>query len=182
MRGGLAGLALLALSAQVPAAQAPQVVTRQKVDLRVTPDSVGRILMRLPSLTPLEQLNGRFGPWIQVRTAQGRVGWLQMLEVNGAGYLAAPSAPESPQTRPSEPTLPTVTVTSGSQPQADAVSPPAPAVAVQRLQALQTYQADSEAARRFAFVASLELVKLPKVLYKAPSEGVVPPPLPTAPQ
>ena len=180
MRGGLAGLALLALSAQVQAAQAPQVVTRQKVDLRVTPDSVGRILMRLPSLTPLEQLNGRFGPWIQVRTAQGVIGWLQMLEVNGAGYLAAPPAPESPQARQSEPTLPTVTVTSGSRPQPDAVSHPA--VAERRLQALQTYRADSEAARRFAFVASLELVKLPKVLYAAPAEGVVPPPLPTASQ
>jgi SH3-like domain-containing protein len=88
---------VLGLSASFGVAQAQgadgspvTVVTRQAIELKSTPDSAARIVSRLPAQTRLEQLPGRFGPWIQVRTAQGAIGWLQTLDVNGARAMIAP--------------------------------------------------------------------------------------------
>lgn len=76
--------------------------TRNNVALHSSPDSAGRIVMMIPSQTALETLPGRFGPWLQVRTAQGVVGWLLSLDVNAqtrptaAGFTRLAPDPVSP--------------------------------------------------------------------------------------
>jgi hypothetical protein len=200
----LAGIGILL--AMIPAkrsyAQAvtvPPVVTRIETELKSAPDTVGRILQRLPAQTRLTQLPGRFGPWIQVRTAQGTVGWIQRLDVSGARHVEAPALTTAapPTTSPNALSLngtPLGTPVDPSAASRDRVgsrlsttllsSMPAaapepvvqqPGVVEQRLEQLLTYRADSEAARKFAFMASLELVKLPKALSAASLTGAVVP-------
>lgn len=177
--------------AQAVAAQ--QVVTRLETELKSAPDTVGRILQRLPTQTRLVQLPGHFGPWIQVRTGQGTVGWLQRLDVVGARFMEAPALTTSAPTTTNAGALSLNGTPVGEPADLSATSRapvgsrlsttllssmpttvPEPVVvrklslAEQRLEQLQTYRADSEAARKFAFMSSLELVKLPNALTVTP--------------
>ena len=97
-----ASAVLPSLAQSVPSLPSEQLVrTRNNVALRSSPDSAGRIVMMVPPQTALETLPGRFGPWLQVRTAQGVVGWLLSLDVNAqtrpiAGFIRPAPDPVSP--------------------------------------------------------------------------------------
>lgn len=191
------------MSTQLACAQSiaeQRVVTRIETELKSAPDTVSRILQRLPAQTQLTQMPGRFGPWIQVRTGQGKLGWLQRLDVSGARYAEAPTFAVAIPTLTGTEKIPLNNAPSGVLFDSPALSssqvgsrvsatlsselptipPELPVtqragIAEQRLEQLQTYRADSEAARKFAFMASLELVKLPKALTVPPfGRAVVP--------
>ena len=136
---------------------------RQPLGMRAAPDGVSRIVAKVPAQASLEQLAGRYGPWIQARTTQGVVGWVLILDVTGVRPPQAAATAGGPTG--------TGTGNAGSdKPVATAASATAesPTVAEQRLLQALTYRAESEAARRFAFRASLELVKLPPSLTTGP--------------
>lgn len=143
-------VAMAAVPCQAQTAGANRLQARQPLSLRATPDGVSRIVAKVPAQAHLEQLPGRFGPWVQARTAQGVVGWALILDVSGV------------QTTGPEPAAAGVAANSVKPVEASAATPAeAPSVAEQRLLLVQTYRSDSEAARRFAFRSALELVKLP---------------------
>ncbi len=184
----------------VSAQDTATVLTRQTVELKATPDSVGRIVARLPTRTSLQQVPGRFGPWIQVRTTQGVTGWVQAMEVSGARVLQMPSLPAeatatastvtpatpSPAVAETLPRKLSVTtpmaanavaaLPAAALPTSNASAPevagaassktPVLSIGAQRLLQAETFRADSESARKFAFQASLALNKLPQALYK----------------
>ncbi len=207
----LVSAALPSLAQSVQGLSSEQLVrTRNNVTLRSSPDSVGRIVMMLPPQTALEILPGRFGPWLQVRTAQGVVGWLQSLDVNAttrptASFIRPAPDPVSPApikgTVRSDRALDTMRavnaaenapskVTSAISPSpalasslsdkasegmaavvtitATATVPAAPPLpaddsvsrARRRLVEAETYRTTSEDARKFAFNAGLERVRL----------------------
>jgi beta-barrel assembly-enhancing protease len=156
------------------------VVTRQAIELKSTPDSAARIVSRLPAQTRLEQLPGRFGPWIQVRTTQGAakgvVGWLQTLDVSGARAMIAP--PVQPAALVQALALPSATVVAAGSavPAPPTLPTPSPAAVAEenarqlfdaRLAQVDTFRASSESARKFAFLSGLELATVPQVLWSA---------------
>ena len=193
-----ASAVLPSLAQSVQSLPSEQLVrTRNNVALRSSPDSAGRIVMMLPPQTALETLPGRFGPWLQVRTAQGVVGWLQSLDVNAqtrstAGFIrpapdpvspapikgtvrsdraldtlravnAAESAPSKvinaastyPDSAPASEGMAAVVTVTAPMPVDDGMG-----MARMRLQESETYRTSSENARKFAFNAGLERVKL----------------------
>ena len=193
-----ASAVLPSLAQSVQSLPSEQLVrTRNNVALRSSPDSAGRIVMMLPPQTALETLPGRFGPWLQVRTAQGVVGWLQSLDVNAqtrstAGFIRPAPDPVSPapikgtvrsdraldtlravnaaESAPSKvinaaSTYPDSVPASEGMAAVVTVTAPMPVddgmgMARMRLQESETYRTSSENARKFAFNAGLERVKL----------------------
>lgn len=81
-------MAMLAMTAAPLHAQTEPVVAKRATDLRDAPAETGRRLEALPASTPLTRLGPRQGPWVQVRTPQGRTGWLHMFDVGVAGGAA----------------------------------------------------------------------------------------------
>ncbi len=197
-----ASAVLPSLAQSVQSLPSEQLVrTRNNIALRSSPDSAGRIVMMLPPQTALETLPGRFGPWLQVRTAQGVVGWLQSLDVNAqtrptAGFIRPAPDPVSPapikgtvrsdraldtlravnaaESAPSKvvnatstypDSVPITDKTSEGMAAVVTVTAPVPvddgmSRARMRLQESETYRTSSENARKFAFNAGLERVKL----------------------
>jgi hypothetical protein len=74
--------ALFALAAMSHAEEA--VVTRRAVELRAGPGDGGGSLASLPEQSRVTRLDGRQGPWVQVRSAQGATGWVHMFDVGPA--------------------------------------------------------------------------------------------------
>src|SRR4051812_25143282 len=82
LRGMAALSVLFALSALSHAEEA--VMTRRAVELRASPGDTGSSLATLPEQARLTRLDGRQGPWVQVRSAQGATGWVHMFDVGPA--------------------------------------------------------------------------------------------------
>ena len=61
-----------------------ELVTRQATVLRAGPDSIDAALLSLPAQTRLMATTRRFGPWLQVQTANGVTGWVQQIDVRTA--------------------------------------------------------------------------------------------------
>ncbi len=78
-------LALLALACPAVLAQSETGVAKRATDLRDTPADSGRKIEALAAGTPLTHLGPRQGPWVQVRTRQGRAGWLHMFDIGAGG-------------------------------------------------------------------------------------------------
>jgi beta-barrel assembly-enhancing protease len=165
------------LTAPVPLQQA---TARNTVDLRVWPDSISPIVQRLAKGAALEVLGEHFGPWVEVRTSDGDVGWLQALDLAAASASssASPSSNTSSNTsfldffrskntmsaKPgvNEPLPSSATAAPAFTTSAQPNPEPAETLTLseQRLLQAQTYRAASEEARRFAFQAQLERVRL----------------------
>ena len=77
-------MAVLALAASPLRAQ-EAVIAKRATDLRATPADSGQKVEALAEGTPLTRLGPRQGPWVQVRTQQGKTGWLHMFTVGVAG-------------------------------------------------------------------------------------------------
>jgi hypothetical protein len=78
-------LALSLLLALGTAARAEeQVLTRRALELRATPGDTGPSVARLPDQSPVTRLEGRQGPWVQVRSAQGATGWVHLFDLGPA--------------------------------------------------------------------------------------------------
>ena len=77
--------AFLVLAALAGSAQAEEAaLTRRAVELRASPGDTGRSVASLPQQSPVTRLDGRQGPWIQVRSAQGATGWLHLFDLGPA--------------------------------------------------------------------------------------------------
>ena len=94
-RGTAALSLLLALGAAAHAEES--VLTRRALELRASPGDAGRSVASLPDQSPVTRLDGRQGPWVQVRSAQGATGWVHMFDLgpasasgsNGSGGFAS---------------------------------------------------------------------------------------------
>jgi hypothetical protein len=80
---GMAALSLLFALAAVSHAE-EAVMTRRAVELRASPGDSGGSLASLPEQSRVTRLDGRQGPWVQVRSAQGATGWVHMFDVGPA--------------------------------------------------------------------------------------------------
>jgi len=76
---------VLALACAPLHAQSDAAIAKRATDLRDAPADTGRTIEPLPARTPLTRLGPRQGPWVQVRTPQGRTGWLHMFDIGAAG-------------------------------------------------------------------------------------------------
>ncbi len=84
-RLGLVAVAFAALGAgQMAYAQNDVVTVKRAAELRDAPAEAARSLGPLAVQTPVTRLPARQGPWIQVRTAQGAIGWIHMFDVGTA--------------------------------------------------------------------------------------------------
>ncbi|MCG2591969.1 SH3 domain-containing protein [Ramlibacter sp. XY19] len=80
LRCGLAALLLLAAAARADEA----VLTRRALELRASPGDGGASVASLPQQSPVTRLDGRQGPWVQVRSAQGATGWVHLFDLGPA--------------------------------------------------------------------------------------------------
>lgn len=97
-----------AAPAQAAQTKARVSATGGNLRLRRTPSTSGRIIARLPALTPLTVLNrSADGVWLQVRLNDGRQGWVMSRyvdsEASGAVKPAQVSAQVSAQTQGEQP-------------------------------------------------------------------------------
>lgn len=78
----IAWVALVVFGIQQAAwAQADTVTVKRESQLRQAPAQDAPSVLALPVQTPLTRLPSRRGPWIEVRTAQGQVGWVHLFDV-----------------------------------------------------------------------------------------------------
>jgi len=77
----LAGLGLLHGAVH---AQTESVIVKQASELRAAPGE-GAAIEKLAAQTPLTRLGPRQGPWVQVRSAQNKTGWVHMFDIGTAG-------------------------------------------------------------------------------------------------
>jgi uncharacterized protein YgiM (DUF1202 family) len=83
--------AALALPAASAHAQTETLQTKQAISLRDQPSSTAAALATLPSGTSVTRTPQRSGPWMQVQTASGQVGWVHMFELT-ASSTSAPAS------------------------------------------------------------------------------------------
>lgn len=89
---GTAALVLL-LAAAMGAGAEESALTRRALDLRATPGEAGAAVAHLAAQAPVTRLDGRQGPWIQVRTAEGATGWIHLFDLGpAASGVAAPAS------------------------------------------------------------------------------------------
>ncbi len=81
------GLALVCSLAAAQSNSAESISVRRAAALREAPGESARIVATLPAQSALTRLPERQGPWVQVRTVQGDVGWVHMFDLgsNSAG-------------------------------------------------------------------------------------------------
>lgn len=91
----LAGCAALALALALPAAsaqaQTETLQTKQAISLRDQPSASAATLATLAGGTSVTRTPQRSGPWMQVQTASGQVGWVHMFELT-ASNASAPAS------------------------------------------------------------------------------------------
>ena len=85
-RGTAAQLLLLflLLAAGAAARAEEAVLTRRALELRASPGDAGPSVASLPDQSPVTRLDGRQGPWVQVRSAQGATGWVHLFDLGPA--------------------------------------------------------------------------------------------------
>lgn len=89
---GCAALAVaLALPASTAHAQAETLQTKQAISLRDQPSAGAATLATLAGGTSVTRTPQRSGPWMQVQTASGQVGWVHMFELT-ASNASAPAS------------------------------------------------------------------------------------------
>src|SRR6478735_3838870 len=84
-----AGLAALLLAGTVHAEEAA--LTRRALELRASPGDTGASVASLPPQAAVTRLDGRQGPWVQVRSAQGTTGWVHLFDLGPASASGAAS-------------------------------------------------------------------------------------------
>lgn len=83
--------AALALPALTTQAQTETLQTKQAISLRDQPSATATTLATLASGTSVTRTPQRSGPWMQVQTASGQVGWVHMFELT-ASNAGAPAS------------------------------------------------------------------------------------------
>ncbi|MBP8018796.1 MAG: SH3 domain-containing protein [Hylemonella sp.] len=73
---------MLPLGAQ---AQSEPMTTKRATELRESPTDTAKSVASLPAQTSLTRQAERSGPWMQVRTSTGAVGWVHMFDIGNAG-------------------------------------------------------------------------------------------------
>ena len=82
---------VLAVTAMCAAAQTETLQTKQAISLRDQPATTATTLASLPAGTSVTRLPQRNGPWMQVQTGTGQVGWVHMFELT-ASKASAPAS------------------------------------------------------------------------------------------
>jgi hypothetical protein len=82
---------VLSLPALTVQAQTETLQTKQAISLRDQPSSTAATLATLASGTSVTRTPQRSGPWMQVQTAAGQLGWVHMFELT-AGNASAPAS------------------------------------------------------------------------------------------
>lgn len=89
-------LTAAALSATLTQAQTPApadtIQTKRAAELRQSPDEKSTSVASLPAQTLLTKTTLRLGPWIQVKTADAKTGWVHMFDVAVAGNAPVPTS------------------------------------------------------------------------------------------
>jgi len=86
-------LSAFALSATLAIAQTDNTIqTKRSAELRQSPDDKSASVASLAAQTQLTKTTLRVGPWIQVKTADAKTGWIHMFDVSAAGGAQAPTS------------------------------------------------------------------------------------------
>lgn len=86
-------LTAAALSATLAQAQTDNTIqTKRAAELRQSPDDKSTSVASLPAQTVLTKTTLRVGPWIQVKTADAKTGWVHMFDVSATGNAQAPTS------------------------------------------------------------------------------------------
>ena len=89
-------LSATALSSTLASAQTPAptdtIQTKRAAELRQSPDDKSTGVASLPAQTTLTKTTLRVGPWIQVKTADAKTGWVHMFDVSATGNAPAPTS------------------------------------------------------------------------------------------
>lgn len=86
-------LSVVALSATLANAQTDNTIqTKRAAELRQSPDEKSATVASLPPQTQLTKTTLRVGPWIQVKTADAKTGWVHMFDVSATGGAQAPTS------------------------------------------------------------------------------------------
>lgn len=83
--------AMLTLPLASAQAQTETLQTKQAISLRDQPSASAGTLATLASGTSVTRTPQRSGPWMQVQTANGQIGWVHMFELT-AGTASAPAS------------------------------------------------------------------------------------------
>lgn len=83
--------AALALPATIAQAQSETLQAKQAISLRDQPSSSAATLTTLAAGTSVTRTPQRSGPWMQVQTASGQLGWVHMFELTSANASAPAS-------------------------------------------------------------------------------------------
>lgn len=84
-----AALALPVATAQAPSSETLQ--TKQTTSLRDQPSSSATTLVSLAAGASVTRTPQRSGPWMQVQTASGQIGWVHMFELTASSTNAPAS-------------------------------------------------------------------------------------------
>jgi len=79
---------LLTVTAFYAAAQPETLQTKQAIGLRDQPASSAGTLVTLPAGSSVTRLPQRSGPWMQVQTTTGQVGWVHLFELTASNASA----------------------------------------------------------------------------------------------
>ncbi|HSV46708.1 MAG TPA: SH3 domain-containing protein [Ramlibacter sp.] len=75
-------------------AQAESAMLKRNAELREVPGDASPSLGALPAASLVSRLGERQGPWVQVRSGAGTIGWVHMFDLGPAsGAGVAPAAP-----------------------------------------------------------------------------------------
>lgn len=86
-------LSVAALSAALVNAQTDNTIqTKRAAELRQAPDDKSTSVASLPAQALLTKTTLRVGPWIQVKTADAKTGWVHMFDVSATGNAPAPTS------------------------------------------------------------------------------------------
>ncbi len=86
-------LSVAALSATLANAQTDNTIqTKRAAELRQAPDEKSSSVASLPVQTTLTKTTLRVGPWIQVKTADAKTGWVHMFDVSATGNAPVPTS------------------------------------------------------------------------------------------
>lgn len=167
---GFAVVLCAALFPKLSFAQADALMTKRATELRDGPSDAAKSLIGLPAQTALTRQTERSGPWIQVRTSTGAIGWVHMFDLGSAnatssgggnvasGFLRGVTGLFNRGGTQQNTTVATSTVgIRGLEAQDLSNAQPD----INRVGQMETFQVDANSARQFASAAGLEQREVP---------------------
>ena len=149
-------------------AQTETLQTKQAISLREQPSNSATTLANLPAGTSVTRLPQRSGPWMQVQTGTGQVGWVHLFELT-ASNASAPASNGLTGALRGGTTVATSTVGIRGLSKEDIQNAAPNTAAVDRL---EQFRVDDAQARRYASERSLHAQAIAPL--PAPAEPAAP--------